>query len=43
MSMKRILTNYELSTRIMGRLSHVVSGNLRYVDAKPMAYFEVDE
>jgi hypothetical protein len=27
MSMKRILTNYELSTRLMGRLSHVVSGN----------------
>ena len=27
MSMKRILTNYELSTRLMGRSSHVVSGN----------------
>ena len=25
MSMKRILTNYELSTRLMGRLSHIVS------------------
>jgi hypothetical protein len=32
MSMKRILTYYELFTRLMGRLSHVVSGNRRYVE-----------
>ena len=34
MSMKRILTNYEQSTHLMGRLSHVVSGNRRYVEVE---------